>query len=79
MGGSKRSRSVEIEPTGPPQLATGLGAAGNAQLYLDGVLVAQAHFDTTVPIVFRIEGLSCGYDFGEAASCTRWCGISPAS
>jgi hypothetical protein len=27
-----------------------------------------AEFETTVPIVFGIEGLSCGYDFGEAVT-----------
>ncbi|MCJ7536060.1 MAG: hypothetical protein MUO57_11055, partial [Anaerolineales bacterium] len=39
-----------------------------AQLYIDGELVGNTEFPTTVPILFGIEGLSCGYDFGEAVS-----------
>lgn len=58
----------EFEPTTPPDLSQGLGAAGHARLYVDGVRVAQELFDTTTPIVFGLEGLSCGYDFGEAVS-----------
>jgi len=34
----------------------------------DGELVGNAAFPTTVPITFGIEGLSCGYDFGEAVT-----------
>lgn len=58
----------EFEPTTPPDLSQGRGAGGLGQLYVDGTLVAQTLFDTTVPIVFGLEGLSCGYDFGEAVS-----------
>lgn len=58
----------EFEPTGKPQLDQGKGAPGRAQLYFDGKLVGNAEFDTTVPLIFGIEGLSCGYDFGEAVS-----------
>jgi hypothetical protein len=42
------------------------GAPGRGQLYFDGKLVGNAKFDVTVEIIFSIEGLSCGYDFGEA-------------
>jgi arylsulfatase len=58
----------EFEPTTPPDLARGRGAGGRAQLYVDGALAGAADFDTTVPIIFGIEGLSCGYDFGEAVT-----------
>jgi arylsulfatase len=58
----------EFEPTTPPDLAHGRGAGGRGQLYIDGELVGSAEFDTTVPIIFGIEGLSCGYDFGEAVT-----------
>jgi hypothetical protein len=42
------------------------GAPGRGQLYFGGKLVGNAKFDVTVVIIFSIEGLSCGYDFGEA-------------
>jgi len=58
----------EFEPTGKPDPRNGRGAPGRAQLYIDGELVGNTEFPTTVPILFGIEGLSCGYDFGEAVS-----------
>jgi arylsulfatase A-like enzyme len=58
----------EFEPTSPPDLAQGRGAGGRAQLYIDGELVGNEEFPVTVPILFGIEGLSCGYDFGEAVT-----------
>lgn len=58
----------EFEPTGKPDLRIGRGAPGRGQLYIDGKLVGNTEFPTTVPILFGIEGLSCGYDFGEAVS-----------
>jgi hypothetical protein len=58
----------EFEPTGQPNFGEGLGSPGRAQLYIDGKLVANQKFWTTVPITFGIEGLSCGYDFGEAVT-----------
>jgi arylsulfatase len=58
----------EFEPTGEPDLRNGKGAPGRGQLYINGQLVGNAEFPTTVPILFGIEGLSCGYDFGEAVS-----------
>jgi arylsulfatase len=58
----------EFEPTTPPDLAKGRGAGGRGQLYFDGKLVADTEIPVTVPIIFGIEGLSCGYDFGEAVT-----------
>jgi arylsulfatase len=58
----------EFEPTGKPDFQAGKGAPGRGQLYIDGALVGSAEFDTTVPIIFGVEGLSCGYDFGEAVT-----------
>jgi arylsulfatase len=58
----------EFEPTGPPDMAAGKGSPGLGQLYFDGKLVGEAEFEMTVPIIFGIEGLSCGYDFGESVS-----------
>ena len=58
----------EFEPTGEPDPRNGRGAPGRGQLYIKGELVGNVEFPTTVPITFGIEGLSCGYDFGEAVS-----------
>jgi arylsulfatase len=58
----------EFEPTGQPDISVGLGAPGRGQLYIDDKLVGNSEFETTVPITFGIEGLSCGFDFGEAVS-----------
>ena len=58
----------EFEPTSPPDARLGKGAAGRGQLYINDELVGNTEFPTTVPILFGIEGLSCGYDFGEAVS-----------
>jgi arylsulfatase len=54
----------EFEPTGAPDLRNGKGTPGRAQLYVDGSLVASTDFPHTTPLIFEIEGLSCGYDFG---------------
>lgn len=58
----------EFEPTGQPDVRHGKGAPGHARLYIDGSLVGNADFHLTTPITFGIEGLSCGYDFGEGVS-----------
>jgi hypothetical protein len=58
----------EFEPTGEPDIRNGKGVPGRGQLYLDGHLVANTEFPHTVPLVFELEGLSCGYDFGAPAS-----------
>ena len=46
----------------------GKGAPGRGQLYIDDKLVGHTEFPVTVPIMFGIEGLSCGYDFGEGVT-----------
>ncbi len=62
----KATLRYEFEPTSPPKPREGKGAGGRGQLYINGELVGNTEFPTTVPITFGIEGLSCGYDFGEA-------------
>ena len=57
----------EFEPTGEPDIRNGKGVPGRAQLYVDGDLVANTEFPHTVPLIFELEGLSCGYDFGAPA------------
>ncbi|UCF28824.1 MAG: sulfatase-like hydrolase/transferase, partial [Chloroflexota bacterium] len=58
----------EFEPTGLPDIRNGRGAPGRGQLYINGELVGNTQFPTSTPILFGIEGLSCGYDFGEAVT-----------
>ena len=58
----------EFEPTGQPKIREGKGTPGRGQLYINGELVGVTEFPVTVPIGFGIEGLSCGYDFGEAVT-----------
>jgi len=62
------SLRYEFEPTSKPDLAKGKGSPGRGQLYINNKLVGSAEFNTTVPIIFGVEGLSCGYDFGEAVT-----------
>jgi arylsulfatase len=57
----------EFEPTGDPDFTVGKGSPGRGQLYVDGELVANAEFPHTTPLLFELEGLSCGYDFGSPA------------
>jgi hypothetical protein len=64
----KSTLRYEFEPTGMPNIASGKGAPGRAQLYINGELVGNTEFPMTVPLTFGIEGLSCGYDCGEAVT-----------
>jgi arylsulfatase len=61
----KSTLRYEFEPTGKPEPRKGKGAPGRGQLYIDGTLVGNTEFPITTPLTFGIEGLSCGYDFGE--------------
>ena len=54
----------EFEPRGDPDFTVGKGSPGEGQLYIDDELVAEGFFPHTVPFMFELEGLSCGYDFG---------------
>jgi arylsulfatase len=60
-----RTLRYEFEPTGPPDLKVGKGTPGRAQLYVDGVLVANADFPHTTPLFFELEGLNVGVDEGS--------------
>ena len=48
--------------------ATARACPGRGQLYVDGELVGATEFPHTTPLLFELEGLSCGYDFGAPAS-----------
>jgi arylsulfatase len=58
----------EFEPTGEPDIASGKGVPGRGQLYIDGKLVGAGDFPHTTPLLFELEGLSCGFDFGAPAT-----------
>ena len=64
----KVSLRYEFEPTGKPDPKNAKGAPGRGQLYIDDKLVGNEEFAFTTPVIFCIEGLSCGYDFGEAVT-----------
>jgi arylsulfatase len=59
---------LEFEPTGQPDFAHGRGVPARAQLYVDGVLVAQADFPVTIPIMINPGQTVCGYNHGSPVS-----------
>ncbi|MFV1858590.1 MAG: arylsulfatase, partial [Anaerolineales bacterium] len=59
----------EFEVTGKPDLANGKGAAGRAQLYIDGDLVGQEEYPVTTPMSMGLTGgWSVGADPGAPAA-----------
>jgi len=55
----------EFEATGQPDFASGKGAPGRAQLYMDGKLVGQADFAVTTPLSLGLTGgIKVGADPG---------------
>ena len=64
----KATLRYEFEVTIPPQIREGKGAGGNAQLYINDKLVGDSEFPMTTPIIFGLEGMSCGYDFGDGVT-----------
>ncbi len=63
----KHQLRFEFEVTGPPDIRTGKGTPGLAQLYFDGKLIGQAEFPYTTPMVFGVAGgaIECGMDSGS--------------
>ena len=55
----------EFEPTGAPDMATGRGAPGRMQLYVDGTLVGDAEAPVTTPFMFNPGALTCGANTGS--------------
>jgi arylsulfatase len=56
----------EFEVTGKPDIRKGKGAAGTGRLYVNGKKVGEVEMDVTVPILFSIEGISVGHDYGDS-------------
>ncbi len=52
--------------TGEPDVRSGKGAPGTGILAVNGQRVGSVDMDVTVPFVFCIEGISVGYDYGDA-------------
>ena len=55
----------EFEPTGPPDLASGRGAPGRLQLYVDGNLVAEEEAPVTTPFLINPGAITCGANPGS--------------
>ncbi|MBF5045304.1 sulfatase-like hydrolase/transferase [Aggregicoccus sp. 17bor-14] len=73
----KHALRYEFEPTGKPDVRKGRGSPGRAQLYVDGKLVGQAQFPTTVPVTISLgEGLTVGRDAGSSV-CQDYAGPFP--
>src|SRR5688572_18206839 len=69
IGDGKHELRVELEPTGPADIAHGKGTPARAQLYIDGKLAGQGNLPVTIPLDIGItEGLSCGRDEGSAVT-----------
>jgi arylsulfatase len=64
----ERSLRFEFEPTGGLDIAVGHGTPGRSQLYVDGTLVASEELPYTVPNMFGIIGLTCGWDGNDSVS-----------
>jgi arylsulfatase A-like enzyme len=55
----------EFEPTGQPDLASGKGAPGRLQLYVDSTLVADAEAPVTTPFLVNPGSFTCGANPGS--------------
>jgi arylsulfatase A-like enzyme len=57
---------LEFEVTGKPDIKSGKGAPGRAQLYVDGKLVGQGDIPLTMPLTIGLAGgIVCGADSGS--------------
>jgi arylsulfatase A-like enzyme len=57
--------TYEFETTGKPDTRNGKGAPGKGKLLISGKQVGEVDMDVTVPLLFSIEGMSCGWDYGD--------------
>ncbi|MEU5668391.1 arylsulfatase, partial [Streptomyces longwoodensis] len=58
----------EFEPTGQPDLKSGKGTPGRAELYIDHRPAGSADFPVTTPIMFNPGSLICGAGLGPAVT-----------
>lgn len=62
----RHSFSFEFEATGKPDIASGKGSPGKAQLYIDKKLVGEMDLPYTIPLSLGLgAGASCGSDPGS--------------
>lgn len=55
-----------FQVTGDPDIRQGNGAPGTGTLLVNGDKVGEVNMDVTVPLLFSIEGLSVGHDYGDS-------------
>ena len=55
-----------FEVTGDPDFENGSGAPGTGILAVNGKKIGSVDMDKTTPYIFCIEGVSVGYDYGDA-------------
>jgi arylsulfatase len=58
--------TYEFEVTGKPDIRKGNGAPGTGKLFVNGKQVGKVDMDVTVPLIFSIEGMSVGWDYGDS-------------
>jgi arylsulfatase A-like enzyme len=68
VGPGHHELRFEFEPTGDPDIFSGKGAPGRAQLYVDGNLVGQTDLPVTIPMVINPGALTCGANPGSPVS-----------
>ena len=69
MPAGKVSLRYEFEKTGEPDLKTGKGAAGKAQLYINKKLVGEMKLPYTVPLALGIgSGIFIGRNSGSSVT-----------
>ena len=61
--------NASLSPLPPPRRSAPDGRRhppqGHPPLYADGALVGNTEGPHTTPLMFELEGLSCGFDFGR--------------
>jgi arylsulfatase len=65
VAAGQRELRFEFEPTGQPDLSTGRGAPGRAQLYVDRELDGQTDLPHTTLFFFNPGSLTCGTSGGS--------------
>ncbi len=64
--------AVELAPTGPPDFSKGHGSPYLVHLLVDGAVVGVGELPYTVPNLFGVVGLSCGYAAYDSVDPSRF-------
>jgi arylsulfatase len=62
------SLRYEFTPTGKPDFAVGKGVPAKGGLYINKKLVGGVKMPHSVPVLFGVEGLTCGYNGGDSVA-----------